>query len=210
MAKDRIDEKLTELYNAFAEFKGIGDRTKAIEELAKKISEVGEEQLGAAEERLTALCQSVIDAVKSGTAVPEKIAKASASLDAKATGGVKQLEKAASDIDKNVGNVVEKIEEAVQELRRGATAAGEELGKKLGTIVNAGPLADLTKLNQRLQGIEKKIGNLENSVAEVKQVQDAIVETQKTNAAEQASIKSMLAEVKVMVEKIPTKRGLFG
>ena len=178
MAKDRIDEKLTELYNALAEFKGIGDRTKAIEELAKKISEVGEERLGAAEERLTALCQSVIDAVKSGTAVPEKIAKASASLDAKAAGGVKQLEKAASDIDKNVGNVVEKIEEAVQELRRAATAAGEELGKKLGTIVNAGPLADLTKLNQRLQGIEKKIGNLENSVAEVKQVQDAIVETQ--------------------------------
>lgn len=210
MAKDRIDEKLTELYNALAEFKGIGDRTKAIEELARKVAEVGEEQLGNAEERLTALCQSVIDAVKSGTAVPEKIAKASASLDAKATGGVKQLEKAASDIDKNVGDVVGKIEKAVQELRRGATVAGEELGKKLGTIVNAGPLADLTKLNQRLQGIEKKIGNLEGAVTEVKRIQDSIVEAQKMNATAQASIKSMLTEVKAMVEKIPTKRGLFG
>ena len=131
-------------------------------------------------------------------------------MDAKATGGVKQLEKAASDIDKNVGDVVGKIEKAVQELRRGATVAGEELGKKLGTIVNAGPLADLTKLNQRLQGIEKKIGNLEGAVTEVKRIQDSIVEAQKMNATAQASIKSMLTEVKAMVEKIPTKRGLFG
>lgn len=210
MAKDRIDEKLTELYNALAEFKGIGDRTKAIEELAKKLSEVGEAQLGDAEERLTALCQSVIDAVKSGTAVPEKIAKASATLDAMAAGGVKQLEEAASDIDKNVSDVVGKIDKAVQALRNEATAAGEELEKKLCTIVNAGPLADLSKFNQRLQGVEKKIGNLESAVEEVKQVQDAILEAQKTNEAAQASIKSMLTEVKAMVEKIPTKRGLFG
>ena len=210
MAKDRIDEKLTELYNALAEFKGIGDRTKAIEELARKVAEVGEEQLGAAEERLTALCQSVIDAVKSGTVVPEKIAKASASLDAKASGGAKQLEKAAEDIDKNVGDVVGKIDKAVLALRRGATAAGEELEKKLGTIVNAGPLADLAKLNQRLQGIEKKIGGLENSVSEIKQVQDEIVEAQKKAATAEASVKTMLAEMKSMIEKIPTKRGLFG
>lgn len=210
MAKDRIDEKLTELYNALAEFRGIGDRTKAIEELARKISEVGEAQLGSAEERLTALCQSVIDAVKSGTAVPEKIAKASASLDAKAAGGAKQLEKAASAIDKNVGDVVERIDKAVQALRKGVAAAGEELEKKLGTIVNAGPLADLTKLNQRLQGVEKKIGNLEDAVDEVKKAQDVIVEAQKTNAEAQASLESMLTEIKAMVEKIPTKRGLFG
>lgn len=210
MEKDRIDQKLTELYNALTEFKGIGDRTKAIEDLAKRLSEVGEAQIMNAEERLTMLCQSVIDAVKSGIAIPEKIAQVSASLDEKTVGGIRQLENAASVIDKNVSDVVSKIDNAVQSLRTGAIDAGEELEKKLAIITATGSLADFSKLDRRLQDVESKIGVLEGAISDVRQLQNSIVEAHIANEQKQADIKVMLTELKSMVEKIPTKRGLFG
>lgn len=210
MEKDRIDQKLTELYNALTEFKGIGDRTKAIEDLAKRLSEVGEAQIMNAEERLTMLCQSVIDAVKSGIAIPEKIAQASASLDEKTVGGIRQLEDAASVIDKNVSDVVSKIDNVVQSLRTGAIEAGEELEKKLAIITTTGSLADFSKLDRRLQDVEGKIGVLEGLISDIRQLQNSIVEAHITSEQKQADIKVMLTELKSMVEKIPTKRGLFG
>jgi uncharacterized coiled-coil protein SlyX len=131
-------------------------------------------------------------------------------LDEKTVGGIRQLENAASVINKNVSDVVSKIDNVVQSLRTGAIEAGEELEKKLAIITTTGSLADFSKLDRRLQDVERKIGVLEGLISDIRQLQNSIVEAHKTSEQKQADIKVMLTELKSMVEKIPTKRGLFG
>ncbi len=210
MAKDRIDEKLTALCSALEEFKGISDRTKAIEDLAKSLSEVGEEQLSGAESRLAKLCEDVVKSVKAADDIPKKIEEAAIALDQRAQEGIDSLGKAGSMISDSVAKAARQIDASVRGFKSEAESAGEVFKKMLSDAVGSGPLADVAKLGQRLSAIEDGIKSAKDSIAKVKSVQDELVEAEKIRATADDDLRAMISELKEMVAKIPTKRGFFG
>ena len=193
MSEKKVDEKLAELCTAIKEFSSLTDRTKAIEDLAKQMASVGEEHLSKAERRVKDMCATLVDSLKSAKTAPEKLEAASKKLNGKADECVDEIDAKLADMDERVSKCVHELGQAVKTIEKGAAAAAKSIEDKMSEMESASPIDGFeefkSSVDTRLSALEK--GN--ESVGK-----------------KLAAVDGMLKEIKEMVAKIPTKRGIFG
>ena len=193
MSEKKIDEKLAELCAAIKEFSSLTDRTKAIETLAKKMASVGEEHLSEAERRVKAMCDGLLESLKSAKTAPEKLEAASKKLNGKADECVGEIDEKLADMEGRVSTCVLKLGQAVKAMEKGAAAAAQAIDAKIAEMESASPIEGFEEFKKsvgtRLSALEKK-----NEAVSEKLV----------------AVDGTLKEIKEMIAKIPTKRGIFG
>ena len=193
MSEKKIDEKLAELCASIKEFSSLTDRTKAIETLAQKMASVGKEYLSEAERRMKALCDELHNSLNSAKAAPEMLATASRKLNGKTEECVGEIDAKLADMEGRVSTCVLKLGQAVKSIDSSTAAAVWAIGAKLSEIESASPIDGFEEfkasVGTRLSALEKN-----NSVL----------------AEKLTAVDGALKEIKEMISKIPTKRGLFG
>ena len=193
MSEKKIDEKLAELCASIKEFSSLTDRTKAIENLAKKMASVGEEHLSEAERRVKDMCATLVDSLKSAKTAPEKLEAASKKLNGKADECVDEIDAKLADMEGRVSTCVLKLGQAVKAMEKGAAAAAQAIDAKIAEMESASPIEGFEEFKKsvgtRLSALEKK-----NEAVSEKLV----------------AVGGTLQEIKEMIAKIPTKRGIFG
>jgi uncharacterized protein YoxC len=193
MSEKKIDEKLAELCASIKEFSSLTDRTKAIETLAQKMAGVGKEHLSEAERRMKALCDELRNTLNSATAAPEMLAAASRKLNGKTEECVGEIDAKLADMEGRVSTCVLKLGQAVRAIDKGTAAAVQAIESKISEIESATPIDGFAEFRE----------NVETRLSELEKNNNALGE--KLSAVDGA-----LKEIKEMVAKIPTKRGLFG
>jgi methyl-accepting chemotaxis protein len=191
--KKKIDEKLAELCASIKEFSSLTDRTKAIETLAKKMASIGEEHLSEAERRVKAMCDGLLESLKSAKTAPEKLEAASKKLNGKADECVGEIDEKLADMEGRVSTCVLKLGQAVKAIDKSTAAADQAIESKIAEIESSSPIDGFEEFKKsvgtRLSALEKKNTALGEKLSEMD---------------------GALKEIKEMIAKIPTKRGIFG
>ncbi|MBQ7189307.1 MAG: hypothetical protein IJR99_07815 [Kiritimatiellae bacterium] len=193
MSEKKIDEKLAELCAAIKEFASLTDRTKAVENLAKKMASVGEEHLSEAERRVKDMCATLVDSLKSAKTAPEKLEAASKKLNGKVDEYVDEIDAKLADMEGRVSTCVLKLGQVVKAMEKGAAAAAKSIEEKIAEMETASSIDGFEEFKKdvgiRLSALEKKTEAVSGKLA---------------------AVDGTLKEIREMIAKIPTKRSIFG